>query len=212
MALKVGSEDKKKVIAVAVLMTIAVGVAIYEFADGSSTPAPAPVRAPVVVRLAPAVATGTVSGARTSGTVAGPEAKKRPGGSGLDPSLHLERLALSESIEYAGDGRNIFSADSAPMPIPEPIGPARGKGMDVAQDTGPPPPPQAPAIDLHYFGYSATKDGKREAFLSKGDDVFEASAGEIVNHRYKVVAVDLHSIQITDLSYNNTQTLQLQQN
>lgn len=208
MALKVGSEDRKKVIAVAVLMTIAVGVGIYEFADGSSTPAPAPVKAPVVVRQAPAVATG---GARTGSTVAGPEAKKLPG-SGLDPSLHLEKLALSESIEYAGDGRNIFSADSAPVSIPEPVGPPRGKGPDVAQDTGPPPPPAPPAIDLHYFGYSATKEGKREAFLSKGDDVFEASAGEIVNHRYKVVTVDLHSIQITDLSYNNTQTLQLQSN
>ena len=208
MALKVGTEDKKKVIAVAVLMTIAVGVGIYEFADGSSTPAPAPVKAPVVVRQTPAVAAG---GARTGSTVAGPEAKKLPG-SGLDPSLHLEKLALSESIEYAGDGRNIFSADSAPIPTETAMGPARPQGPQVPIDLGPPPGPQAPAIDLHYFGYSATKDGKREAFLSKGDDVFEASAGEIVNHRYKVVAVDLHSIQITDLSYNNTQTLQLQSN
>ena len=125
----------------------------------------------------------------------------------------MEKLALSESIDYAGDGRNIFSADSAPMIDREvALDPARPTGPQQPVEPQGPVTPVAPAIDLHYFGYSATKDGKREAFLSKGDDVFEASASEIVNHRYKVVAVDLHSIQITDLSYNNTQTLQLQQN
>jgi hypothetical protein len=206
MAIKVGTEEKKKVIAVVVLMTFAVGVAIYEFAGGPSTPPPAPVKAPVA-RQAPSAGARPVSGA-----AAGPEAKKLPG-TGLDPSLHMEKLALSESIEYAGDGRNIFSADSAPMIPPEtPLDIARNKEPQLPAGPAIPEQPQAPAIDLHYFGYSAAKDGKREAFLSKGDDVFEASAGEIVNHRYKVVAVDLHSIQITDLSYNNTQTLQLQPN
>ena len=205
MAIKVGTEDKKKVIAVAVLMTVAVGVAIYEFAGGPSTPPPAPVKAPAA-RQTPSAARPAV------GAAAGPEAKKLPG-TGLDPSLHLEKLALSESIEYAGDGRNIFSADSAPMIQPEtPLDIARNKGPQLPVEPPQPIVPQAPAIDLHYFGYSATKDGNRKAFLSHGDDVFEASAGEIVNHRYKVVAVELHSIQITDLSYNNTQTLQMQSN
>lgn len=208
MAIKVGAEDKKKVIAVGVLMTVAVGVAIYEFAGGPATPPPAPAKAPVA-RQAPAA---RPAGGATGGAAAGPEAKKLPG-SGLDPSLHLEKLALSESIEYAGDGRNIFSADSAPMIQPEtPLDIARNKGPQLPVEPPQPIVPQAPAIDLHYFGYSATKDGNRKAFLSHGDDVFEASAGEIVNHRYKVVAVELHSIQITDLSYNNTQTLQMQSN
>lgn len=208
MAIKVGAEDKKKVIAVGVLMTVAVGVAIYEFAGGPATPPPAPAKAPVA-RQAPAA---RPAGGATGGAAAGPEAKKLPG-SGLDPSLHLEKLALSESIEYAGDGRNIFSADSAPMIQAEtPLDIARNKGPQLPVEPPQPIVPQAPAIDLHYFGYSATKDGNRKAFLSHGDDVFEASAGEIVNHRYKVVAVELHSIQITDLSYNNTQTLQMQSN
>ena len=204
MAVKVGTENKRNVIIAAVLFSIVAYMAIKELAGGPSTPPPAPARPAATARQAPAAA-----GVRTPiGRAAGPAARQLPN-AGLDPALHLEKLALSESIEYAGIGRNIFSADSTPVRIEQAIGPARPTGPAVQVETGPPPPPQPPAIDLHYFGYSATKDGKREAFLLHGDDIFEAAAGEIVNHRYKVVAVDPHSIQVTDLSYNNTQTLQL---
>jgi hypothetical protein len=204
MAIKVGTENKRNVIIVAVLLCVVLYLAISQLTSGPSTPraTPAPVR-PATTRPAPA------AGTRSQITlVSGPAAKKLPN-AGLDPALHLEKLALSESIEYAGNGRNIFSADSTPVRVETAIASARPTGPVIPVQTGPPPPPQPPAIDLHYFGYTATKDGKREAFLLHGDDVFQAAAGEIVNHRYKVVAVEVHSVQITDLSYNNTQTLQL---
>lgn len=203
MAIKAGTENKRNVIIAGVLFSIVAYLAISQLMGGSSTPAPAPAPArPATVQKAPA----TTAVRASAGNAAGPAARQVPN-AGLDPALHLEKLALSESIEYAGDGRNIFSADSAPVRIEQPAGPARPNGSATQIATGPPPPPQPPAIDLHYFGYSANKDGKREAFLLHGDDIFEAAAGEIVNHRYKVVAVDPHSVQVTDLSYNNTQTL-----
>jgi hypothetical protein len=208
MAIKVGTENKRNVIIAGVLFCIVAYLAISQLAGGPSTPAPAPQR-PAMSAGQAATAQPSRPGVRTAvGGTAGPAAKKVPN-AGLDPALHLERLALSESIEYAGSGRNIFSADSAPVQIEQAMGGARPTGPVVPVMSGPPPPPQPPAIDLHYFGYSATKDGKREAFLLHGEDIFEAAAGEIVNHRYKVVAVDVHSVQVTDLSYNNTQTLQL---
>jgi hypothetical protein len=203
MALKVGTENKRNVIIAAALFCVLAVLVYTQLFSGSSTP---PRQLPVV-KNDMYVATRPAASVTASRGQAAPAAHKLAS-SGLDPALHLEKLEASESIEYAGTGRNIFSAESAPAPIETAAAPARPTDT-VAVDTGPPPPPQPPAIDLKFFGYTANKDGKREAFLLHGDDIFEAAAGEVVNHRYKVVAVDAHSIQVTDLSYNNTQTLQL---
>jgi hypothetical protein len=211
MALKAGTENKRNVIIAGVLFCVVGYLVVNQFIGDSPKPAPAPtVKAPVVIvnqtgaRTTPTTHT---TAQFTMGGVKGPEARK-VAGSGLDPTLHLERLLLSESIEYAGRGRNIFSADSAPVVMEQAAAPARPQEQ-VQQAYVAPQVPQPPAIDLKYFGYASAKDGKRQAFLLKGEDIFEAAAGEIVSHRYKVVAVDAHSVQVTDLSYNNTQTLPL---
>ena len=211
MAIKVGTENKRNVVIAVVLFCILAYLGISQLVGGPSTPAPvSPTARPATLRQPPETpqAQTATSGTQEVGNASGPAARRIPN-SGLDPALHLEKLAASESIEYSGNGRNIFSAESAPVVIETAKASARPTGPVVPAVYTPPPPPAPPTIDLHYFGYSASKDGKREAFLLHGEDVFEAAAGEIVNHRYKVVAVDQHSIQVTDLSYNNTQTLPL---
>lgn len=197
MAVKTGFEDKKKVAIAAILGIVVLFLVLRMVFSmmGSSTP---PQEMPPTVAQVPASAG------------APHEAVKVPAYSmmRLDPTLHPEWMAAAESLKYRGSGRNIFSMSSTPVAIEKPIGPVRPNAQPaVAQ--GPPPPP---AIDLKFFGFEAHSGGVRKAFLLHGDDVFIASTGDVVDHRYKVVDIGPLSIQIQDIPYNDTQTLPLIQN
>ena len=197
MAMQLGMENKRQLYLVIVLFTFILGFGGYqlykEFAEPSPPPRPVP------------TPTSNPSVANTASTA--PEAEKLTN-TGIDPTLHFDKLAQSEDVHYAGTGRNIFSADSAPVVIETPIKSARATGpiVTVPVVTGPPRPP---AIDLKYFGYTQAKDKSLQAFFTRGDDIFMAKVGEIVDHRYKVAAINPLNAQVTDMSYNNTQTLPL---
>lgn len=198
MAMRLGTENKRQVylvVALFAVVLVAGGVELYQTLSGPSAP-----------RYAPALANR--SGAAGGSADGGSEAQRITFAS-LDPVLHFDKLAQSEDVEYKGTGRNIFSAESAPPRIPKAIAPARPKGPEIVQ---PPPPPQPPPIDLKYFGYSQDSGGEPQAYFIHGDDVFLARAGQIVDHRYKVDSVLPTSAKVTDLGYNNTQTLAISQN
>ncbi len=202
MALKLGTEDKKKVITLCVLAALVVVVGIYEYGNffgGSSAPPPPPA---AVVRPAPV--TVPVAAPVVPDEAGTHEAAKVPHlGLNLDPTLHPEIMAAAESLEYNGRGRNIFSMSSAPAEIEQVKAPIRNVPTGPVVPPGPPPPPP---IDLKFFGYSQ-QQAVRKAFLLHGEDVFIANEGDTVDHRYKVVRISATSVEIDDLPYNNTQTL-----
>lgn len=202
MAMKLGTENKRNVYILAVLGLVMVGVALYQFWPSSeNTASPKAGRAP---------ATRTTAVRTVPATTADHEAAKVGRvGNNLDPTLHPEWMEQAESITYTGNGRNIFSLNSVPVDIPKPVKPAR---VEPVVATGPPPPPPPPPIDLKFFGYSSRQGGVRRAFLIKGDDIFIASEGDVVDHRYKVTHIAPTSVQVEDIPYNNTQSLPLVQN
>jgi hypothetical protein len=211
VALKVGGEDKKKVAIAGVLGAIVLFLVIKTlWSTFAPSPAPAPAPAPVV-QTAPEPAAAPAAASRNL-----PHAATRVGGSAagaemarLDPTLHPEWMVQAESLEYTGKGRNIFSMSSYQPAIEAVQGPIRPSKPGPAVAMGPPPPPP---IDLKFFGFEAGRAGARKAFLLHGDDVFIAAAGDVVDHRYKVVRIDPFNLQVEDIPYHNTQTLPLVQN
>ncbi len=196
MALALGLENKRNVTIVAVLFAGIIGYVGYQIYASFSSP---------TVPVAPASLTG-----KTTAPAAGasePAALKMDN-AGIDPTLHFDKLAASEDVRYDGTGRNIFSADSAPVTIPVPIKSARNT-PDAAAVPLAPAVPRPPAIDLKYFGYEEDKSKSLRAFFLHGDDIFIARTGDIVDHRYKVGAIHPLNVEVTDLSYNNSQTLSL---
>ncbi len=199
------TDQQKKIGLGSVFAVVAAGVLYFELSD-SGGPSPVPPAAVVTTVTSPS-GTPNGSGSRVAG---GAVKRGVTTAAELDPTLRMGPMLVTESLVYSGTGRNIFSGGSVPVALPRPIASARPKQIALTPvytpPTGPPPPPP---IDLKFFGTATSAAGGRQAFLLRGEDVFLASAGDIVQRRYKVVSIAANSILVEDLVNSNRQTLPL---
>lgn len=216
--MKIGTNNRKQTIMAAVLGVLALGAFtyIYEEVFAGSSPAPA-TAAPTLPATSSSKPSADIPVATSSNKPATGTAAKSVGttSAALDSTLHMEAMLVTESVVYSGSGRNIFSANSAPpVVIQKPIATARVVAPPPPVPCPPncpppPPPPPPPPIDLKLFGVETSANGTRQAFLLHGDNVFLASAGDIVMRSYRVVSIEPKSVRIEDMQNKNTQTLPL---
>ena len=139
----------------------------------------------------------------------------------IDPTLRLDLLAKVQAVDMQGGTRNLFQFSTAPPPpLPKEPTVALGKGAAAAANKakqpppGPPQPvtPQAPPIQLKYYGYSSARDDNRKhAFFLDGDDILVAGEGEVLKKRYRVVRIGVNSVVMEDTQFKHEQTLPLQE-
>jgi len=202
---KLGAENRNKLIAALVLMGIAAVLVLRMLFSSGPTPIPAtasntPTRAVTSDR-----ATRVVSRSRTATGRAG-KGKASAAPHSIDPTLRYDWLDLSEKTKYQGNGRNIFLAQAEiPKPITR-VNTDQAKAPVIPQ--GPPPPPP---INLKFYGFASKPGEPKKVFLSQGEDVFIAGEGEIVDRRYKVLRITPMSVEVEDVLNNNRQSIPLTQ-
>ncbi len=203
--MKVGAENRKKLIFVGVLFAAAAFLFIRMMVGWNSAAASVPPpKAPQTSDFEQATATAP--------TLPSASASKRGKGSAqpsLDPRLPLSLLAQSEKLEYKGAGRNIFDRESMPQ-IPKPAASAIKPPPPPSQQTVYTPPPPPP-INLKFFGFANSAGEPKQIFLSQGEEVWVAKEGDTVNRRYKVLHINPNSVEIEDVLSNNRQTIPLTQ-
>lgn len=184
--MKLGTENKRKTIIAGVLVIVAIVLLVHAFSPGgddnaATTPTPA--------------------------STAAKNKNRKPARTmvlahSLDPTLRFDLLKSSEDVTYKGNGRNIFSSQAPPPEIPQPV-------KNPVVDNTPPPPPPPPPSGLKFYGFAGPKNGMKRVFLLKGEDIFLAKEGDIVDRRYKIVRVGTGSVEVEDVLTNHTETLPL---
>jgi hypothetical protein len=188
---KLGLENKRKTMIAAALALVAIFLLIRAFSGGGE-------EAPAATQTAATVPAATAT-----------KNKKKPARTllthSLDPTLRFDLLKSSEDVTYKGNGRNIFSSTPAPVmaangDIPQTVAPV---------DTAAPPPPPPPPSGLKFYGFAGPKGGSKKIFLLKGEDIFLAKEGDIVDRRYKITHVGATSVEVQDVLTNHTETIPL---
>jgi len=222
-------EERNKRIAIIAFAVVFVGIAIYAYESFFATSPPPPAAAPTAATKPAGEGSTSTASSTSSSASSNVNAAAQAGGLGvapgvaaqkmantsssLDPTLDESAMLRTESLVYSGTGRNIFSMTSVAAPIVQPkiVPPAR-PGPVVAAPVVQQGPPPLPPINLKFFGTEQRTNAPLQAFISHGDDIYLASQGDIVARIYKIVKITERSIQVEDLSNQNTQTLPLQSN
>ena len=177
--MKLGTENRKQLIAVGVLGRCS-AVCRYEFTSSSSTNA-----STALCRCNPAP--GRINRFQRARAQAATAGKKEKPPQSLDPTLHLGQLAVAEQIEYQRLGKKYFCRAGRYGDSQAASDWRDRRDLNKTATYTPPPVAAAPPIPLKFFGFASHPGEPKKIFLSKGEDVFIAGEGEIVDRRYKVV-------------------------
>lgn len=120
-----------------------------------------------------------------------------------DAVLQVGRLEAAAHRRAADVRRNIFEyGRRAETPV------SPGQAVSVAPPQEPPPPP-AP---VRFFGFAEnSRGGKRQVFLTDGEEIFVAAEGDVIARRYRLLRVESERIEVEELAGKRRWVVPLEQ-
>lgn len=119
----------------------------------------------------------------------------------FDPTIHLTKLAFSESQDYEGSGHNIFSMlEERPKKIRDEKQTSSSPALETAAI--------AP-LSLSFYGFAIVPKNPRKVFIRDEDALFIACEGDIVDRRYRIAKIGAGSVELEDLIEHRLHTLTL---
>jgi hypothetical protein len=106
------------------------------------------------------------------------------------PGVRLSELKAERPAPTEG-GRNLFREKPPPPPPPPKVAPPPPPDPNAP----PPPPPPPPPITLRLIGI-VQGSGRPIAAITDGKDVFYGREGDIIEGRYRIIKVNVESIDI----------------
>ena len=73
----------------------------------------------------------------------------------------------------------------------------------------PPPPPTAPPVPYTYMGSYQGKDGRTIIFLTRGDQVYSVTSGDVLEGTYRVGGIESGQLVLIYLPLNIRQTINI---
>jgi len=119
---------------------------------------------------------------------------------GVDnPQLHNDPVERARKTEYKSSGRNIFSRELPPPPVPK---------YDKTHPAPPPPPPPPPPeptvapLPAKFFGFGTIPNGTAKvAFLSGAEgDIYVLKEGELLLNRFRILRIGNTSLEYEEVS------------
>ncbi len=161
-------------------------------------------------------------GARPANTARRPPTPAQPGAPPVETAeavlgrgVGLDRLDEDRPAPEEG-GRDPFrsgpAASSGGTPAPgatRPVVPAPVTPLPPAGPVGPVGPPPPPPITVKFIGVVSRRDVGKVAVLSDGKNVYYGREGEIVDGRWRIVAIGEESLQIEYVDGRGRQTVRL---
>ncbi len=107
--------------------------------------------------------------------------------------VQRERLAC---VAEPGQTADIFASKSWYVPPPPP-------------PPKPPPPPTAPPLPFSFMGSYQEADGKQVFFLTKGENLYTVSSGDVIDGIYRVEEASAGRLELTYLPLNIRQAMNI---